>query len=179
MKQRIAGIVLFLVAGGIVAGVLWQRHESPASQQDRMVRAFLAVLPDSLPSEHRLEIQQLFHLFYLRAGRGEVPKEDVERITRELARHTERGRITATNLVHFMADVGYSTYKGDPRYNLSDQSVDHPILNPESALYPLFPVRFDSTRYDSAFWADFEKWRKEHPELTDSMYLEELRQLQR
>lgn len=175
MKQRVVGIIVFLVVAAVVAGIAWQRRESPAVRQDRMVRAFIAVLPDSLPSEHRLEIQQLFHLFYQRAGRGEVPKEDVERISNELVRHTERGRITATDLVHFMADVGYTTYKGDPRYNLWDKSVDHPILNPESAVYPL---RFDSTQYDSAFWADFEKWKKEHPELTDSAYLEEYPQPQ-
>jgi hypothetical protein len=171
MKQRIAGIVVFLVVAGIVAGIAWQRRESPAARQDRMVRAFIAVLPDSLDSEHRLEIEQLFHMFYMRAGRGEVAKEDVERITADLTRHTAQGRISSTDLVHFMADVGYTTYKGDPHYNLPDKSVDHPVLNPESGVYPL---RFDSTQYDSAFWADFEKWRKEHPELTDSMYLEEL-----
>ena len=170
MKQRFIGIVVLLVVAGVVAGIAWQRKGSPAARQDRQVRAFLAVLPDSLDSEHRLEIQQLFHMFYLRAGRGEVPREDVQRINDELARYIYRGRITASELVHFMADVGYTTYKGDPHYNLPDKSVDHPILNPQSAMYSL---RFDSMQYDSAFWADFEKWKKEHPELTDSLFLDE------
>ncbi len=170
MKQRLAGIVVFLVVASVVAGIAWQRRDSAAARQDRMVRAFLAVLPDSLSSEHRLEIQQLFHMFYLRAGRGEVAKEDVDRITNELARHTSQGKIAPNELLHFMADVGYTTYKGDPRYNLKDKSVDHPVLNPSSAMYPL---RFTGLEYDSAFWADFEQWRKEHPELTDSLFRNE------
>lgn len=166
MRNRAVGIVVFLVVAAIAAGLTWQRREAPAARQDRMVRAFLAVLPDSLPSEHRLEIQQLFHVFYTRAGRGEVPGEDVDRITNEMARHTERGRITASELVRFMADVGYTTYKSDPRYNVEDGSVDHPVLNPEAAMYP---ARFDSSKYDSAFFSDYERWKKEnYPEMSDS-----------
>jgi hypothetical protein len=167
MKQRLVGIIILLAVAGVVAGITWQERASPAARQDRMVLAFLEVIPDSLDSEHRLEIQQLFRLFYLRAARGEVASEDVKRINDQMAVYIDRGRITPTDLLHFMADVGYTTYKSDPHYNLSDQTVDHPTLNPASAMYSM---RFDSVQYDSAFWADFEKWKKEHPELTDSLF---------
>jgi hypothetical protein len=62
--------------------------------------------------------------------------------------------------------VGYSTYKDEPRFNLPDSSIDHPILNPQSSTVSL---DFDSSQYDSAFWSDFEKWKKENPELIDSL----------
>jgi len=67
--------------------------------------------------------------------------------------------------------VGYTTYKGDPHYNLADKSVDHPILNPSSAMVSM---RFNPENYDSAFWADFEKWKSQHPGMTDSMLIDEL-----
>lgn len=166
LRRFIVFLAFVAVAAGLACG-----GPSDAERQDKLVRAFIAILPDSLSSEHKLEIEQLFHMFYLRAARGEVPAADVERITGDLARHVDRGRITSSELVRFMADVGYTTYKGDPRYNLPDSSVDHPILNPQSALYSL---RFNPEEYDSAFWADFDKWRKEHEGMTDSMLIEEL-----
>jgi hypothetical protein len=164
MKERLAGILLLLVIAAIVAGIAWNNRESGEARNDRLVREFLEVVPDSLDSARKLEIQQLFNMFYVRAGRGEVAREDVERITSEMQAHVDRGRITPTELVRFMADVGYTTYKKDPRYNLADKSVDHPVLNPEAGVYP---VGFDSSQYDSAFWADFEKWKKENPEMAD------------
>jgi hypothetical protein len=171
MKQRFTGIVFLLVMAVVVAGLACQKGKSGAARRDRIVRDFVAILPDSIDSEHRLEIEQLFNMFYLRADKGLVAPADVDRIEQELARHVDRGRIVPTDLVHFMADVGYTTYKGDPHYNLPDSSVDHPILNPSSAMYSM---RFNTDDYDSAFWADFEKWRKQYPNMTDSMLLEEL-----
>ncbi len=166
MRHKMIAILVFLVIAALAAGAVWKRHESPEAQRERLVREFLGVLPDSLDSEHRLEIQQLFYTFYLRADKGLVPRKDVDAIDAELTRHIHEGRITASDLVHFMAEVGYTTYKGEKRYNLEDGSVDHPILNPKAAVIPL---KFDSTQYDSAFWADFKKWKKEHPELVDSL----------
>ncbi|HEX5131880.1 MAG TPA: hypothetical protein VFX92_05275 [Candidatus Krumholzibacteria bacterium] len=171
MRQRLVGIIVILAVAGMVAAIAWQRRESPTVRHDRMVRAFIAVLPDSLDSEHRLEIAQLFNMFYLRADKGEVSAAEVDRITGELSDYIASGTINGKDLVHFMADVGYTTYKDDPRYNLEDKSVDHPILNPGSAEYPM---AFDSTQYDSAFWADYEKWKKEHPELADSTMYQHL-----
>jgi hypothetical protein len=176
MKQWFAGIIVLLVLAGVAAGVVLRKHGSPAARQERAVRNFVAILPDSIDSEHRLEIQQLFYMFYQRAARGDVAKEDVERINDELARYTNRGRITPSDLVHFMADVGYTTYKGDPKFNLPDKSVDHPILNPSSAMYSM---RFNAEKFDSAFWADFTRWKAEHPEMTDSMLIEELLKIQK
>lgn len=166
MNRWIAGIVLLVGVAALAAGVVWKHHESPQAKHERLVRQFLAVLPDSLDSEHRLEIQQLFYMFYLRADKGEVAKKDVAAITHELESHIRAGHITASNLVHFMAEVGYTTYKADKRFNLEDGSIDNPELNPKAAMIPL---KFDSTQYDSAFWADFKKWKKEHPELVDSL----------
>lgn len=171
MTHRNLRLTVLLAAAAIAAGLACGKRQADAARQDQLVRAFVAILPDSLSSEHKLEIEQLFHMFYQRAARGEVAAADVERITGELARHVDRGRITASNLVRFMADVGYTTYKANPRYNLADSSVDHPILNPQSAMYSL---RFGEEHRDSAFWADFEKWRKDHEGMTDSMLLEEL-----
>jgi hypothetical protein len=171
MRQRLIGIGVLVVVAMIAGGIVWQRRGSPAAKQDRLVRAFVALLPDSLPSEQRLEIEQLFYTFYLRAAQGDVAGEDVQRINQELARHVERGRIARGDLIHLMSDVGYTSYKLDPRYNLPDKSVDHPVLNPEAGMYA---VSFDSSQYDSAFWADFAKWKQEnYPELKDSTSREE------
>ncbi len=164
--RRVTAIILFLGAlSAITAGIACHGGETGRARRNRMVQSFIAILSDSIDSERRLEIDQLFNMFYLRADRGQVSAEDVKRIEGELGQHVNRGRITPTELVRFMADVGYTTYKGDPHYNLPDSTVDHPILNPQSAMYPM---GFGGIPYDSAFWADFEKWRKEHPELRDS-----------
>ena len=131
-----------------------------------MVEQFIAILPDSLDDAHILEIRQLFYTMRERDKIGKVKPETMADIDAKLAGWVEQGEIGPKELVHFMAEVGYSTYKDEERYNLPDSSVDHPILNPQSAL---IPTRFDSTRYDSAFWADFEKWKRENPELVDSL----------
>ena len=166
--RRVTAIILLLGSlSAITAGIACHGGETARAGRDRRVQAFIAILPDSIDSEHRLEIDQLFNTFYLRADRGLVSPEDVERIEGELDRHVNRRRITPTELVRFMADVGYTAYKGDPNYNLPDSTVDHPVLNPRSAMYPM---GFGGIPYDSAFWADFEKWRMEHPELRDSTW---------
>jgi len=78
----------------------------------------------------------------------------------------KKGHIHQKELIHFMAEVGYSTYKDDPKYTLADGSNDNPILNPNSSRVSM---KFDSTQYDSAFWADFKKWKKDNPALVDTL----------
>jgi hypothetical protein len=167
MRSRLVSVVVLVLVVGTGLGLAWKYHDSTRVRRERLVRDFLAVLPDSLDSEHRLEIQQLFYLFYVRADKGLVAKEDVDAVTKRLADYVDRRRITASELVHFMAEVGYTTYKGEPRYNLSDGSVDHPILNPASATYPL---RLDSTQFDSTFWTEFEEWKETQPSPRDSAF---------
>ena len=170
MRHRIALFTAVMAVAGILGGFACQKGSSDTTGQTRLVRAFLAVVPDSIDSERRLEIEQLFYLLYQHAEQGEVPQEDVARINREMARYVDRGRITASELVHFMADVGYTTYKGIPRYNLADSSVDHPILNPASAMYS-----FRREEADSAFWADYDSWRAQYPpDMPDSLLILEL-----
>ena len=169
MHGRVTAFAIIMLLG-ILAGLACQGR-SESARREKRVREFIAILPDSLDSEHRLEIEQIFNLFYQRADEGKVSAADVERIDQELEKYIERGRIIPSDLVHFMAEVGYTSYKGDPHYNLPDSSVDHPVLNPGSAMYSL---RFGEEPHDSAFWADYEKWRKEHEGWTDSMFLDEM-----
>jgi hypothetical protein len=135
-----------------------------------MVEQFIAILPDSLDDNHILEIRQLFYTLREREKIGKVKPETMAAIDQELAGWVEKGQIGPNELVHFMAEVGYSTYKDEERYNLQDGSVDHPILNPQSAL---IPTRFDSTQFDSTFWSDFEQWKKDNPEIVDSLTQED------
>jgi hypothetical protein len=46
-----------------------------------------------------------------------------------------------------MAEVGYKTYAGEEKYRLPSGMVDHPILNPKSAMVDLLP--------DTAGFADW------------------------
>ena len=84
----------------------------------------------------------------------------------ELALWVKKGHINQKQLIRFMAQVGYNTYKDDKKFMLPDGSNDNPILNPSSSRVSL---GFDSTQYDSAFWHDFKQWKKEHPALVDSI----------
>ena len=60
--------------------------------------------------------------------------ETVAGVTASVQAYVDKGKITGPELIKLMAEVGYSTYKDDPRYNLEDGSVDHPELNPSSAM---------------------------------------------
>jgi len=168
MRPRLLAAVILIALAALALGIVQQRRGSPQAQRDRLVEQFIAVLPDSLDNARILEIRQLFYVLYQRAGQGKVKPETADAITDRLAGFVEKGRVTPTELVHFMAEVGYGTYKDEPRYNLSDKSVDHPILNPQSAMVSL---RFDSTQYDSAFWAEYREWEKDHAgEFSDSAF---------
>jgi len=159
--RRLAILLIAVTAVGLAVGLVYQRRQSPRAKQDKLVEQFIAILPDSLSDDHIIEIRKMFYVLNDRADLGKVKPETLAAINKELEGHVQRGRITATNLVHFMAEVGYSTYKDEPRYNLEDGSVDHPVLNPNSARVTL---GFDSTQYDSAFWAGYKEFEKAHRE---------------
>jgi hypothetical protein len=171
MKPRLLAIIVFLLVAALAAGLVWQRRASPEAKREQMVEQFIVTLPDSLDDDHILEVRQLFYLFYLRADQGKVNPETVQEIDGKLASWVEKGGIGPRDLVHFMAEVGYSTYKDEPEYNLEDKSVDHPILNPKSAMVS---PGFDSTQYDSAFWAEFNEWKKDHAgEFSDTAFAQD------
>lgn len=158
MKPRLLGILVLIVIAGVVAAIAWQRRESPQGQRDDLVASFVALVSDSVKSGDDLqEIHQMFYLFYGRANAGKIDPRDVAAITDELAGYVNSGRITRKQLDYFMAEVGYTTYKNDARYN-PDSTVDHPVLNPAAGMVK---TGFDSTQFDSSFWAGFEEWKKE------------------
>lgn len=150
--------MVLLAVAGIIAAIAWQKKESPQAKRDDLVAEFVAIVSDSINDGDDLqEIHQLFYLFYGRADAGKVDPRDADAITDKLAGYVKKGRIGRKELDYFMAEVGYTTYKGDPRYN-PDSTVDHPVLNPAAGM---IKVGFDSTQYDSTFWREFEEWKKE------------------
>jgi hypothetical protein len=139
MKSAVLGfVVLALVAAG-VAGFVWKERRTPHATREERVEQFMAVLPDSLDDAHREEIRGLFTMLYYRADRGMVAPIDLDSITVHLDGFIDAGTISSGDLVRLMAEVGYKSYKGDPRYNLPSGEVDHPILNPSSAMIQLRP----------------------------------------
>lgn len=161
MKSRLIAVIVLLVVAGLAFGLVYQRRQSPRAKQEKLVEQFITILPDSLSNDHILEIRQMFYVLRERAAKGDVKPETATLIVKEMEEYIERGHITPTNLIHFMAEVGYATYKDDPRYNLSDGSIDHPELNPKTGMVKL---GFDSTQYDSSFWSEYKVWKKQHDE---------------
>jgi len=166
MKQRLIAIIVIVALAAGSAVVVYQKKTSPRAHKEKLVEQFITILPDSLDNDHRIEIRKLFYTLYEREKLGKVKRETSDAISDELADWVRKGHINQKQLIRFMAQVGYSTYKDDAKYNLSDGSNDNPILNPNSSKVSL---RFDSTQYDSAFWVGFKKWKLEHPELVDSI----------
>ncbi len=165
MKTRLFGfgVILALVVG--VAVIALQRRESPQAKRDDLVVQFVAMVSDSVHDGDDLqEIHQLFNQFYGRADMGKVAAQDVDFITDKLASYVDKKHITRKELDYFMAEVGFMTYKGDPRYN-PDSTVDHPVLNPEAGMVKF---GFDSTQFDSTFWKEFQEWKKDQGELSDT-----------
>jgi hypothetical protein len=163
MRTRIVGILALVVIVCGLAVFAWQRRESPQAQRDDLVAQFVAVVSDSVSKSDALqEIHGLFYLFYGRADAGKIAQEDVDYITNKLAGYVRARRIGRKELDYFMAEVGYRTYKNDPRYN-PDSTIDNPILNPKHGAVKLGRgATFDSSQYDSTFWKDFEEWKEEH-----------------
>jgi hypothetical protein len=108
--------------------------DSVSRERDKTIKQFLLCTSDSLGDAHREEIRGLFEQFWARADNDQVFDEDIVKIEAGLQRHIDRGRIGADSLLYFMAEVGYYTYRKDPRYNLPERIVDHPTLNPDAAL---------------------------------------------
>ena len=165
MKTRLFGVVVIVAVVIVVAVIATQKRESPQHQRDDLVAQFVALIADSVHGGDDIqEIHLLFNQFYGRAEMGKVAKEDVDYITNQLASYVDQKYITRKELDRFMAEVGYRTYKGDPRYN-PDSTVDHPVLNPEAGMVK---IGFDSTQFDSTFWREFEEWKKDQGEFSDT-----------
>lgn len=166
MKERLIAIIVIVALAAGVGALIYQKKTSPRAQREKLVEQFITILPDSLDANHIIEIRKLFYTLYERERLGKVKPETSDAITNELAAWVKKGHIHQKELIHFMAEVGYSTYKDDKKYTLPDGSNDNPILNPNSAKVSM---SFDSTQYDSAFWADFKKWKKDNPALVDTL----------
>jgi len=161
-------LIAFIVIAALAAGVsMYSCSNQPTrAHREKLVEQFIRILPDSLDDAHKAEIRKLFYTMWEREKLGKVKPETINETTDELASWVKKGHINQKQLIRFMATVGYNTYKDDSKYRLPDGSNDNPILNPNSAKVSL---KFDSTQYDSAFWAGFEKWKKDHPAQVDSI----------
>jgi hypothetical protein len=145
MRNTILAIlVLVLVGGGIALFVDYQGN-APEAKRERLAGEFLTVLPDSLTDAHRQEIIQLFHQLWARYDLGLVAEADVDTIMTKMQGYIDKGTISGKELVHYMAEVGYKTYAGEEKFRLPSGMVDHPVLNPQSAVVDMFP---DTSRYD-------------------------------
>jgi hypothetical protein len=108
--------------------------DSVARNREKQMDRFLACTSDSLGDRHREEIRGLFRQFWARADNNQVFDEDILLIENNLQRYIDSGSISTDSLLYFMAQVGYYTYRKDPRYNVPEGIVDHPTLNPDAAL---------------------------------------------
>lgn len=165
MRER---LIAFVIIAALAAGVsvFSCQGKSSRAHREQLVEQFIKILPDSLDDAHIAEIRKLFYVMWEREKLGKVKPETIQETTDELAGYVKAGKINQKELIRFMALVGYNTYKDDKKYNLADGSNDNPILNPNSSKVSM---RFDSTQYDSAFWADFKKWQKDNPGRVDSL----------
>ena len=166
MNARLLGIAVLLAIAGIITAIAFQRRGTPQAVQDDLVAHFVAVVSDSITRGDDLqEIHQLYYLFYGRADEGKIAQADIDYITNKMAGYVKQGHIGRKELDYFMAEVGYRTYKNDPRYN-PDSTVDHPVLNPKAGMVK---TGWDSTQFgDSTFWREFEEWKKGQEEFSDT-----------
>jgi hypothetical protein len=165
MSRRLIAFAIIVALAASVSVFSCSKNTQRA-QREKLVEQFIAILPDSLDDAHISEIRKLFYTMWEREKIGKVKPETIKETTDELAGWVKKGKINSGELIHFMALVGYNTYKDDKKYRLADGSNDNPILNPEGSKVSL---GFDSTQYDSAFWADFKRWKKENPARVDSI----------
>lgn len=122
-----------LIAAFVLAGLDGCADREEA-RWNRLTKGFMSCIPDTMPEPRRQEIEGLLETFFTRANMGLVYDEDVARVESKLMMYIDGGWIDPDTLVHFMALVGYSTYRKDPRYNLPERIVDHPTLNPDAAV---------------------------------------------
>jgi len=165
MKTRLIAFVVIAALAAVMSVYSCQNKPSRA-ERDKLVEQFIKILPDSLDDAHIAEIRKLFYTMWERDKLGKIKPESIKEITDGLESWVRKGKINQRELIRFTSLVGYNTYKDDKKYSLPDGSNDNPVLNPNSARVPL---KFDSTQYDSAFWADFKKWKEEHPAMVDSI----------
>lgn len=160
MRKIVLAIAALVIIAGIVGGVVWQNRNTPEAKRTRLVERFLDAVPDSIDAQRRDEIRGLMKTFFARADRGQVDIDDLNEITDKMEAVAERGSIDRSSLQYLMAQVGYYTYKLEPKF--TGGQVDHPTLNPDAAV---------STWADSAFWAEFDAWKvgylREHPEFLE------------
>jgi len=152
MKNILLGALALVIIASIAVYVVKREQGTPARQRARLEKQFMTCIPDSLDQARRDEIGNLFDSFWYRYDRGMVDPADAEEVTGRMVEIVEAGSVKGKDLIYFMAQVGFYTYKMDKHYTPSD-SVDHPTLNPSSA-----QVRFG---FDSTMWADFYKWKTE------------------
>jgi hypothetical protein len=126
-------LVLLAVAVATLSG-LDGCSESREARGRRLTKQFVACVPDTLSDQHHREIAGLLETFWKRVEMGEVYEEDVATVESKLVSYIDEGSINIDTLAHFMALVGYSSYRKDPRYNLPERIVDHPTLNPDAAI---------------------------------------------
>jgi hypothetical protein len=139
MRNIVLGILVLVLVGGGVAAYLHQQSNTPEAKRERLAEAFISILPDSLDNQHREEIRGLFETLWYRHERGLVADADVDTIMTDMQRFVDAGRISGTELVYYMAQVGYKAYAGEERYRLPSGIVDHPVLNPEGATVDMIP----------------------------------------
>lgn len=142
MKNVFICILLSFVLGLIISSAGCSGRSSDSARRAKLTKQFMTCLPDSLDDMRRDEIRDLFDLFWKRAERELVLAEDIDEITEKLKQYVKAGSITPKDLLYYMAQVGYYTYRMDPRYNLPEGIADHPTINPNAALIQLIP---DST----------------------------------
>lgn len=131
MKTTIRVLLAFAVT--LISG-LDGCGESREGRGRSLSKQFVACVPDTLRDQKRKEIAGLLETFWSRVEMGEVYEEDVAKIESKLVSYIDRGKIDLDTLAHFMALVGYTSYRKDPRYNLPERIVDHPTLNPDAAI---------------------------------------------
>lgn len=156
MKNVAMGIAVLALVGLGVAGFLWKQGNSPEAQRVRLAKEFLNCLPDSLDSHHHEEVMGLFEMLWFKYDRGLVTQEDLDSLTTKMQNYVDAGAISGGDLVYYMAEVGYTAYKGEERYRLPSGEVDHPVLNPDAATMDLLP--------DTAGYADWQEERKRKQE---------------
>ena len=107
---------------------------SQRAERERLVDAFVTCMGDSFSDVHRREARNLFESFWKRADAGNVIAEDADTVIVKLRRYAKARRISTDDLLYFLAQVGYFTYRKDPRYNLPGGVPDHPTINPDAGI---------------------------------------------
>ncbi len=133
MKRLIifcALLIILVVASTIL---LQNRPDSEEKVTANLHREFFTCLPEHLSEAQRKEIAGILDRFSQMAQDGKVEAADQIEVRADLDRYTQAGRITEEELQLFMAKVSYLTYKSNPKANLPEGRIDHPLLNPDDS----------------------------------------------